>query len=204
MDWNRVCPACMNEYTGKGGFPEECPFCGYGYFDSNGYDVLPPRTILNGKYILGRLLKQEHREVLYLAYDLNLEVKIHIRELFPSAIVCRGQNGRTVMVKSETDIHEFENMQSEFLEAAKRSVKGATLSGDEVKLREVFRENGTVYKVLMEDKYVNVRNNTEDDTEPTTMELLKRGGMSNKADLTGEKKGLFGIKGYIKKDKKGK
>ena len=94
MDWNKVCPACMRELSEAEAAEKSCPYCGFMISEEDRTNALPVNTILNGKYILGKLLSHTEEEITYLAYDLNLEIKIQISEYFPRTLARRAENGR--------------------------------------------------------------------------------------------------------------
>lgn len=88
MKVNR-CYGCMEEITA---YP--CPHCRYQPGEAPGY-ALTPGTILNGKYLVGKLLGQGGFGLTYIGWDLMLEQKVAIKEYYPSGQVVR-QNGASL------------------------------------------------------------------------------------------------------------
>ena len=77
-----------------------CPVCGY---DNNAHITVPhhlkPGTILNGKYILGRMIGEGGFGITYAAKDAESNTKVAIKEYFPNGFATRNtasQNSVTV------------------------------------------------------------------------------------------------------------
>ena len=75
-----LCMGCMEEHNGIG----PCPHCG---LVQENYEVkfyqLVPGTILNGKYLVGKVMGEGGFGITYIGYDLNLQIKVAIKEYFP-------------------------------------------------------------------------------------------------------------------------
>ena len=82
-----LCFGCMEEKPQPG----PCPHCG---FDREDYHPavhhLPPGTILAGKYLLGRVLGEGGFGITYVGWDLNLQVKVAVKEYYPNGFVTRN------------------------------------------------------------------------------------------------------------------
>ncbi len=82
-----LCPFCFSTLEKPG----RCPCCGHQTGDPvQGIQQLPVGTILDGKYLVGMVLGQGGFGITYLAYDLNLHMKVAIKEYFPSGLVVRN------------------------------------------------------------------------------------------------------------------
>lgn len=81
IDIDRICLGCMQEKPTAGG---ECPYCG---FDVETYEHetrwLPLMHILNGRYMLGKVLGEGGFGITYIGIDLNLQSRVAIKEYFP-------------------------------------------------------------------------------------------------------------------------
>ncbi|MHB8124574.1 MAG: hypothetical protein ACYDEJ_02835 [Desulfitobacteriaceae bacterium] len=74
MNVEHLCMGCMSDKADK----ETCPHCGYRADTlQDSPQHLPPKTILNGRYLLGKVLGYGGFGVTYLAWDLNLNVKLY-------------------------------------------------------------------------------------------------------------------------------
>ena len=60
-----------------------CPRCGFNENDEQPYLALPLGTILNGRYLVGKVLGIGGFGITYLGYDLTLEIKVAIKEYMP-------------------------------------------------------------------------------------------------------------------------
>ena len=138
-----LCMGCMREKKGNG----PCPHCG---FDENKYEPaphhLPLRTILNGKYLAGKVLGEGGFGITYLGWDLNLEVKLAIKEYYPNGFVVRDAS-RSVTLLSGQNPEFFQRGRDKFVDEAKRLGKFWGLPGI-VSVKDYFQENRTAYIVM--------------------------------------------------------
>src|SRR5689334_15727410 len=94
VDPDALCLSCLQEGDQRSG----CRVCG---FDDRLPPAsplhLPPRSILHGQYLLGRVLGQGGFGITYLAWDLNLENAVALKEYLPTDFASRtsGQNSVT-------------------------------------------------------------------------------------------------------------
>ena len=125
-----------------------CPVCGHdNSVRRNTESCMPEGMILAGKYLIGRVLGQGGFGITYLGYDMNLDVRVAVKEYFPGGIVVRSlrSNGVTV-VSDQAKAEGFRKGIEEFQNEAKRLA--AIDSPNIVKVRDYFRENGTAYIVM--------------------------------------------------------
>ena len=142
---NHLCINCMRDKADNG----VCPFCG---FDEAQYEPSPhhlnPKSILGGKYLIGRVLGEGGFGITYLGWDLNLDLKLAIKEYYPSGFVTRtGSNTNTVTPYRGEKTEFFATGRSRFINEAKTLAKFYTLPGI-VAVRDFFLENGTAYIVM--------------------------------------------------------
>ncbi len=140
-----LCYSCMKEK----GAPGPCPHCG---FDESAYEPaphhLPPGTILYGKYLIGRVLGEGGFGITYVGWDLNLEMKVAVKEYYPNGFVTRD-NGRTNTLTILTGPRGefFQKGVEKFVEEARRLAKFWRLPGI-VAVKDYFQENKTAYIVM--------------------------------------------------------
>lgn len=144
-DVNKLCLGCMRDKSENG----PCPHCG---FDANAYEApmhhLKPGTILNGKYWVGKAIGEGGFGITYIGWDLNLEIKVAIKEYFPNGFVSRDvSNTDTVTIFSGNDRDNYEKGRTKFIEEAKSLAKFDNLPGI-VSVKDFFLENGTAYIVM--------------------------------------------------------
>ncbi len=150
MNWNLMCPGCMHELTEEEVKTGKCPHCGFEPEGEERGQALPVMTILSGKYLVGKVLDTDETSITYLAYDINIEVKIQIKEYFAPVLAKRGEDGRQVAPASSEREEALEEGKKNYLENARQVVKLVTQTGKENLIRDFFEENNTVYAVLID------------------------------------------------------
>ena len=86
MNPERICFGCFQDKE-PGSF---CPHCGFNENEEQPYLALPLGTLLNGRYMVGKVLGVGGFGITYLGYDLTLEIKVAIKEYMPSSIAARN------------------------------------------------------------------------------------------------------------------
>ena len=136
-----VCYHCFRE---KDVAAVACPFCGY---DPTGQEqkyplALSPGSILNGRYIVGRVLGQGGFGITYIALDYQTKQRVAIKEYFPTEFA--GRSGTLVQPYSEERDENFRYGMAQFLEEA-RTLAAVTGNQNIVHIHSYFEENGTAY-----------------------------------------------------------
>ena len=137
------CPSCMAKAAPVDG---KCPVCGWDVNIQNALHQLPVNTILNGRYIVGKVLGAGGFGITYIGYDLKLDGKVAIKEYYPSGAANRSQS-LTVLPTTEVKGNPFEIGKRRFLKEA-RTLSEFVGEGNIVALRDYFEENGTAYIVM--------------------------------------------------------
>ena len=137
-----ICYHCFRE---KDDDAVVCPFCGY---DPSGSEkkhplALRPGSILNGRYVVGRVLGEGGFGITYLAQDYQTKQRVAVKEYFPSEFAGRG-GGTQVQVFSGELEENFRYGLAQFLEEA-RTLAAVTGSENIVRIYSYFEENGTAY-----------------------------------------------------------
>ena len=149
---------------------------------------LPPGTMLNGRYMIGRVLGEGGFGITYIAYDVNLEIKVAIKEYYP---VDRATRNNTV----STDVTSFigpsrisyEKGKERFIDEA-RALGKMEKQPSIVDIRDFFEKNNTAYIVM---EYV--------DGETFKSLVEKNGGRMDPKNLFDVIKPLFSAIGYMHK-----
>lgn len=81
-----VCMGCMQENSE---FSETCYHCGYPAAGQNPPEYLPVRTVLNERYVIGRVLERRSDAVVYIGYDQTARNTVLVREYFPDGLAAR-------------------------------------------------------------------------------------------------------------------
>ena len=140
MKVNR-CYGCMEEITA---YP--CPHCGYQPGEAPGY-ALTPGTILNGKYLVGKLLGQGGFGLTYIGWDLMLEQKVAIKEYYPSGQVVR-QNGASLEWYGTQQAQTARDSGKDiFLKEARKMTRVRKIP-QVVQVLDLFLANETAYIVM--------------------------------------------------------
>ena len=148
MDFQKICIQCMKEKPNRDGI---CPFCG---FDPDQYKqtsfVLPPFTILNGKYLVGKELGTGGFGITYVALDMRLGRKVAIKEFFMRGGMHRDTSASTEVSYTQDDSDYFmmvKTSMEKFEEEARILARLGKLPGI-VDIYDIFNENNTAYIVL--------------------------------------------------------
>ncbi|KAA6187936.1 serine/threonine protein kinase [Thiohalocapsa marina] len=142
-NFNHLCPGCFVDKGAK----HPCPHCGYDEFAARGPLVLPHRTLLNGQFLIGRVLgKPGGFGITYLGWDLQLQTSVAIKEYLPRDLAGRGTDQSRVAAHSGEDAELFRFGLEQFLREARTL---AQLDHPNiVRVRQFFEANGTAYLVM--------------------------------------------------------
>jgi len=128
---------------------EECPFCGKPVAVDCQPHHLIPGTLLNNKFLVGKVIGQGGFGITYIGRDTKLDIKVAIKEYYPNGYVGRS-NTMSLDVNcntSENDREFYEKGRDRFLKEARTLAKFSDASGI-VSVRDFFEENNTVYIVM--------------------------------------------------------
>ena len=139
-----LCYNCFQERP-EGGGP--CPHCGFDLAENEKkFPVaLWAGTLLNNRYIVGRVLGQGGFGITYLAWDTKLEARVAVKEFMPNEIATRI--GTTVSVAMESRTEDFTYGAQRFQEEARTLAKfmgQPNIAG----VTDYFDENDTSYFVM--------------------------------------------------------
>ena len=77
---DNLCMNCMGKLDGSG----VCPNCRQSGIPENAPEYLPQHTVLDGQYLLGRVLRANGESAVYLALSGETGKTVEIREFFPA------------------------------------------------------------------------------------------------------------------------
>ena len=145
LNSGEFCPYCMGSVRPG----EPCPVCGLtqGSYTPAPHH-LPPGTVLMDRYLIGRALGEGGFGITYIGRDLRLEMKVAIKEYFPSDRAARD-------AASSMDVHScmgrnnsgYEQGLSRFLCEA-RTMARMEKQPQIVMVRDYFEANNTAYIVM--------------------------------------------------------
>ena len=137
-----ICYSCFAEKSTAGA----CPRCGYDPASDEGkYPIaLRAGSILNGRYIVGRVLGQGGFGITYLAQDYQTKGLVAIKEYLPTEFAGRTTGTYAVQVYSGDRRENFEYGKEQFLAEAKTL---AEFIGNDhiVRIYSYFEEYDTAY-----------------------------------------------------------
>lgn len=148
MDYKNICINCMHE---KKNGQNVCSHCG---FDIRTYVipsyVLPPFTVLDGKYLVGRVLGIGGFGITYLAMDLMLEHPVAIKEYYVQNTMYRNVSESshiTLACASFPQEKLYKVNREKFEKEAKTLASLSDLPGI-VRVTDFFLEFNTAYIVM--------------------------------------------------------
>lgn len=148
MNIDRICMGCMRALV-EG--ESQCRYCGYRNGDATGEQNihhLKPYTILAGKYLVGKVLGEGGFGITYIGMDLNLEMKVAIKEFYPNGYVTReGSVTSMVTEYAGTGQQAVMKWKEGFIREARILAKCSNLSGI-VGVNDFFTENNTAYIIM--------------------------------------------------------
>ena len=114
---------CYNCFKEKTEGEEPCPHCGFDLSENvKKYPVaLRAGTLLNGCYLIGRVLGQGGFGITYLAYDQSLKARVAVKEYMPNDMAARV--GTTVSVAMKSRAEDFAYGLERFQEEARTLAK---------------------------------------------------------------------------------
>ena len=145
MQNEQICYNCFQERDSLSG---PCPHCGFDLTENEKkYPVaLRAGTVLNDRYIVGRVLGQGGFGITYLAWDTQLEAKVAIKEFMPGELATRVE-GTTVSVLSADRSEDFTYGSERFQEEARTLAKFIG-NPNIAAVTSYFDENDTSYFVM--------------------------------------------------------
>ena len=140
----KFCPYCMNPV--KEG--ETCTNCGLteGVYTPRDHH-LPLGSVLNDRYLVGRVLGEGGFGITYIGCDLNLEMKVAIKEYFPIDRVYRFSQASLEVSNYAHAAEKFHSGKVKFLREA-RTMARLDKQQNIVSVRDFFEKNNTAYIVM--------------------------------------------------------
>lgn len=140
-----LCMGCMNELEEDG----TCSYCNYNPDSPFLQSYLPPKSILDERYIVGKVLSYNGEGASYIGFDTVTSSKVVIHEYMPDTLCSRTKQSPKIMVKTDS-LNKYKTYMSEFAELNKSLSRMRTLS-HLVPAIDMFAENNTMYAIS---KYV--------------------------------------------------
>ena len=150
FDLDRLCMGCMGDNDGQ----EICPICGFDTEAPTPPHALELKTVLQQRYIVGKMLIYGGDGITYLGFDKLEEKIVRIKEYYPGS-VCQRKDGVGVRVKKESAF-SYNSGIMDFLELSEK-LQGLTDASGIYPVINVFEENGTAYRITEHTHGINLR-----------------------------------------------
>lgn len=140
-----LCMGCMAEINENSTF---CPYCGYrrGTPKEEEY-FLDPGSILQQRYVIGRVIGHGGFGITYMGYDALLNRKVAIKEFFYRQCVTRENGTNRVKVYTGDASWQFQIGLDSFMAEA-RQLAGFTKVSEIADIYDCVSENGTGYIIM--------------------------------------------------------
>ena len=127
---------------------ELCPYCGYIVGTEASSKIhLAPGTILQGRYMLGKVLGQGGFGITYIAWDGKLDRAVAVKEYMPNDLASRIDGENEVACYNEKTEQQFQKGLEKAQKEMQMLVRFRAL-GSVVAVYDFIRENGTVYIIM--------------------------------------------------------
>lgn len=123
-----------------------CPVCGYNHNAPYLPSYLAPGTILNDRYVIGKLKSYNGESAVYLGFDSITQAKVQIKEYMPDTL-CSREKGSSVINVKPSYMAQYKTLMSEFVELNKTLSKMRTLNHINAAI-DMFGDNNTGYVVF--------------------------------------------------------
>lgn len=138
---NNLCMGCMKDTGGAA----VCPVCGQ---ERNAYQnapLLPLRTWLEERYLVGNAIEQNGEGVTYLGWDNVMQAPVRIREFLPLRLVTRAPATQFITVEQGCE-RIFSAYLNDFLALARNLAHVRDLTAV-FSVYDIFESNGTAYYI---------------------------------------------------------
>lgn len=141
---NHLCMGCMREK----GAAELCPACNWREgTPAQSISELPPRTVINGAYLLGRMVGEGGFGITYIGWDVVNRRRVAVKEYFPRTVATRTSGSSLVTPLSAQSLEDFDYGLKRFSEES----RVLTMFRDHpciVSFLDFQSANGTAYLVM--------------------------------------------------------
>lgn len=164
----KLCMGCM-ESNPDGGV---CPYCGYAPGTPSLPAYLAPGTVLNERYLVGKLMRYNGEGADYIAFDTVTSSKVTIREYMPDTLCGRNKDSSVIAVKQNC-VAQYKAFMSEFVELNKMLAKMRTLSHINPAI-DMFGDNNTGYVVFRYVEGINLTKYLRENAGALSWDEVKR------------------------------
>lgn len=141
MTADNLCMGCMKEI----GNVQQCPFCGFHSDTVAPAPYLPLRTVIGGRYTVGKVISASGDGVTYIAWDNESRETVTVREFLPVENITRLQGQTEVTVNEDSRLVFYDSVR-EFLTLNRKLAMSRNLSAL-IPVIDIIEENNTAYAV---------------------------------------------------------
>lgn len=141
MTADNLCMGCMKEI----GNVQQCPFCGFHNDTVAPAPYLPLRTVIGGRYTVGKVISASGDGVTYIAWDTENRETVTVREFLPVENITRLQGQTEVTVNEDSRLVFYDSVR-EFLALNRKLAMSRNLSAL-IPVIDIIEENNTAYAV---------------------------------------------------------
>lgn len=140
MEKEKLCLRCMRRI----GDSNVCPYCRNESSEPQTNPYLPLKTVVGGKYLIGKMVGNNSEGTTYYGFDLERKTPVTIRELYPEGMLTRGDGNYCLVNVGKAS--EFIDIKEDFLKLwrAVASLKGYTALTN---VYAIVEDLGTVYVI---------------------------------------------------------
>ena len=164
----KLCMGCMNELDADG----HCHYCSYSDDIPHLQSYLAPKTVLDNRYLIGKMLSYNGEGASYICYDMVGKCKCVCREYMPDTLCERESDGLTITVNKDC-LAKYKTFMSEFADMNKVLSRMRNLTHI-VTAKDMFSENNTTYVILEYVEGVSLKKFLQSNTGFLTWEQVKK------------------------------
>lgn len=164
----KLCMGCMNELDANG----HCHHCSYTDDIPHLQSYLAPKTVLDNRYVIGKMLSYNSEGASYICYDMVGKCKCVCREYMPDTLCEREPDGLTIKVNKDS-LAMYKTFMSEFADMNKVLSRMRNLTHI-VTAKDMFAENNTTYVILEYVEGVSLKKFLQSNTGFLTWEQVKK------------------------------
>ncbi len=165
---NELCMGCMNELDSNG----QCQYCNYTENIPHLQAYLAPKTVLDNRYIIGKMLSYNGEGASYICYDMVGKCKCVCREYMPDTLCERDSETQDLIVNRDC-LAKYKTFMSEFADVNRSLSKMRNLHHIAT-ARDMFNANNTTYVILEYVEGVSLKKFLQSNTGFLSWEQVKK------------------------------
>lgn len=140
--------ACANCFSAVDINEQICPYCGFdcSVKEYHSY-ALAGGTLLNERYVIGKVIGTGGFGITYLGYDTQCEKVIAVKEYYPHGIAVRSDDNLTLEPLGSANADFYQKGIERFLHEG-QYIEMFETAAEIMGVYDVFEENGTAYYVM--------------------------------------------------------